>query len=129
MGLFSRSSGRHEDPPPALPAVGAAQFDTDVLEASAHMPVIVDFWAPWCRPCVAMTPVLVELAQAYSGRVAVVAVNTQDEPELAARLQVLSLPLVSAYVDGVAVARLHGAQPKKQLAELFETAVGHAEQQ
>lgn len=127
MGLFSRSPRRGENPPPALPAVGTAQFDAQVLEASHQMPVVVDFWAPWCRPCIAMTPVLVELAQAYSGRITVLAVNTQDEPELAARLQVLSLPLVTAYVNGRPAGQLHGAQPKKQLTALIESALADAE--
>lgn len=129
MGWFARhdrASGSPDESrhgPVALPAVTAASFADEVIAASSDQPVAVDFWAPWCRPCIAMLPVLDALRQQYLGRISIVGVNTQEEPELTARLQVLSIPLIHIYSGGHHTGTLHGAQPKRKLIELFESAL------
>ena len=127
MAWFSRKANAHHaasDPEAshgALAAVTAASFDRDVLEASYDQPVAVDFWAPWCRPCVAMLPVLEAVSTQYGEKIRVVGVNTQEETELGARLQVLAIPLLLVFSRGEQVGVLHGAQPKRKVIELFDS--------
>lgn len=122
MGLFTRRSGASDSrgAQSALPAVSTDEFDHSVIEASRTRPVLVDFWAPWCRPCKAMDPVLAELAARFGEQASIVGVDIQSEPALASRLQILSIPLLVIYRDGEQVASLHGAQPKRAIADLID---------
>jgi putative thioredoxin len=92
-----------------------ATFQRDVLEASHHQPVLVDFWAPWCGPCRALGPLLEKLEGAYAGRFRLVKVNSDEHPELAAQFNVRSIPYVVAFVDGKPVNAFVGALPESQL--------------
>src|SRR6188472_1877657 len=92
----------------AVDMVGAAQFEAQVLESP--VPVIVDFWAPWCRPCDAIEPHLVGLAAEWGERVRLVRVNVDEEAGLSARYGVLSLPTVVLFAGGEARATVYGAQ-------------------
>jgi len=94
----------------ALP-VSASDFTREVLEASRDLPVLVDFWAPWCGPCRTLGPVLDTVAGEYAGRVKVVKVNTDDEQQLAQRFQIRGIPAVKLFRDGKVVAEFVGAQP------------------
>ena len=107
--------------PAGLPRIDAAEFRSQVVEASATAPVVVDFVAPWCRPCIAMEPVLAELATRFSGDVTMLSVDIQENPGLAADLQILSIPLLAAYSGGEQVATLHGAKPKKAISSFIES--------
>jgi thioredoxin 1 len=98
--------------------VGAAQFEGEVLRSP--VPVIVDFWAPWCRPCDAIEPHLVGLADEWGERVRLVRVNVDEEAALSARYGVLSLPTVILFAEGEPKATVHGAQPRSR----FERALG-----
>lgn len=93
-------------------AVTTADFETEVIAASMHTPVLVDFWAPWCAPCRSLGPVLDKLAGELAGRLKVVKVNTDEEMQLASLFGIRSLPTVVLIRDGQPVDGFMGAQPE-----------------
>jgi thioredoxin len=101
--------------------VGAAQFEDEVL--ASPVPVIVDFWAPWCRPCDAIEPHLVGLADEWGERVRLVRVNVDEEAGLSARYGVLSLPTVILFAEGEPKATVYGAQPRSRFERVFASFV------
>ena len=100
-----------------MDTVGRETFEHDVLGAS--VPVMVDFWAPWCKPCDAIEPHLLSLVDEWRGRVRLVRVNVDDEPGLSARYGVLSLPTVILFADGEPQATVHGAQSRTRFERAF----------
>jgi thioredoxin 1 len=92
-------------------------FDDDVLASS--VPVVVDFWAPWCKPCEAIEPHLRSLAEEWGERARLVRVNVDDEPGLSGRYGVLSLPTVILFAGGEPRATVHGAQPRARFEREF----------
>jgi len=99
-------------------------FTRDVLEASMQVPVLVDFWAPWCGPCKQLTPVLEKLVRAARGAVKLVKMNIDDHPEVAGQLRVQSIPAVFAFKKGQPVDGFMGALPESQLRAFIEKLVG-----
>src|SRR3954467_1419828 len=89
-----------------------SSFERDVIEASMEVPVIVDFWAPWCGPCKMLGPLMERLERDYGGRFKLVNVNADTNPELVASFNLKSIPYAVAFVDGNAVAQFMGAQPE-----------------
>jgi putative thioredoxin len=89
-----------------------SSFERDVIEASMEVPVIVDFWAPWCGPCKALGPMMERLEREYGGRFKLVNVNSDTNPELVSSFALKSIPYAVAFVDGNAVAQFMGAQPE-----------------
>ena len=89
-----------------------SSFERDVIEASMEVPVLVDFWAPWCGPCKVLGPLLEKLEREYGGRWKLVKVNSDTNPELASSFNLRSIPYSVAFVDGNAVAQFMGAQPE-----------------
>ncbi len=100
-------------------AVTDAEFTEEVL--NSDLPVLVDFWADWCGPCHAVAPVLEELAAEHADRLTVAKVNVDDNQALALDHEVMSIPTLVIFKDGVEKKRLVGAHPKEHIeAELAE---------
>ena len=93
--------------------VGTADFDAAVEGSS--LPVLVDFWAPWCGPCRMVGPVVERLAGQLAGRLKVAKVNTDEEPGLGSRFEVRSIPTLALFRDGREAARVTGALPEPAL--------------
>jgi thioredoxin 1 len=94
-------------------AITTSQFDTEVL--GSETPVIVDFWAEWCGPCRAVSPILEQIADERGDSLRVVKVNIDEEPELQQRYGILSIPTILLFEGGEPTAAAVGAQPKRML--------------
>lgn len=100
---------------PDVIEVNLTNFQRDVVDTSHRMPVLVDFWAPWCQPCRTLTPRLEALATEYAGRMRLAKIDSDDNPELARRFGVRGIPNVKAFVDGVVVDEFTGVLPDREL--------------
>lgn len=93
--------------------VNAANFQAEVLDS--EVPVVLDFWAPWCGPCKRIAPVLEELAATWAGKVKIAKLNVDDEPELAARFQIRGIPTLKSFEAGEVTGERVGFNGRKPL--------------
>lgn len=108
-------------------AVTDDAFEQDVLKAK--LPVVVDFWAPWCGPCRMVAPILDKLAGEYSGKVVIAKVNTDENPKWAGQYGVQGIPTMMFFSDGNLIHRQVGALPEPMLKDLFDQFLDVAEKE
>ena len=96
------------------------QFLEEVVEKSKTIPVLVDFWAPWCGPCKQLTPVLEKLVNSKNGKIILAKVNVDENQAIAAQLKIQSIPTVYGFVDGKPIDAFQGAQPESQIEKMID---------
>ena len=127
MALIDAPDSQNPAPPGDLvKESSAAAFAADVIELSAKVPVIVDFWAPWCKPCKQLGPMLEKLVAEMGGLVRMVKINIDENKDLAAQMQVRSIPAVYAFRDGRPVDTFTGALPESQIRAFIKRLAGNA---
>ena len=95
-------------------------FMADVIEVSKRVPVLVDFWAPWCGPCKQLTPLLEKVVKQANGKVRLVKINVDENQQIAAQMRVQSIPAVFAFVDGQPIDGFMGALPEGQIRQFID---------
>jgi len=96
--------------------VSDATFDKEVLQA--EKPVLVDFWAPWCAPCLAMTPIIEEVARSYGDKIRIAKINVDENPEIPQRYGIRGIPTLIFFSKGQVEEILVGLQPKEKIVEI-----------
>ena len=102
--------------------INDSDFDQIVLQAES--PVLVDFWAPWCRPCLMAAPVLEELAEEYSGRITIAKLNVDQHQKAAAKYSIMAIPNLIIFKKGQPFSQIIGYKPKAELKRELDAALG-----
>ena len=105
----------------AVGKVSDANFESEVLKAQG--PVVVDFWAEWCGPCRMIAPALEEIAGSLNGKVKIVKLNVDENPQTASKYGIMSIPTLMLFKNGELASRQVGAAPKQKLEQWITTAV------
>lgn len=93
-------------------------FDTEVV--NSDIPVVVDFWAPWCGPCRAVAPIMDQLAEEFAGKAKIAKANVDEQGDLAQKFRIMSIPTVLVFKGGQVVEKVIGARSKDDFAKLVE---------
>lgn len=93
-------------------------FDQEVSKSS--IPVMVDFWAPWCGPCKMIAPTIEKIASEYAGKVKVCKLNTDDNPDTASKFSIMAIPTILFFKEGKVVQELVGLQPKEEIQKYLD---------
>lgn len=100
--------------------VNESNFEEKVIELSKKVPVVVDFWAPWCMPCEILKPVLEKLAKDYDGKFVLAKLNVDSNPNLAKRYGIMSIPNVKLFVNGKIKSEFVGVIPEQAIKEWLD---------
>ncbi|MCD4653892.1 thioredoxin [bacterium] len=101
--------------------VSDKEFNSSVLESK--IPVLADFWAPWCGPCRMLGPILENLAKEMSGKIKVVKINVDDCPEIATKMKVQAIPMLSLFKNGKSIGVITGVRPKQEIVDFIESTI------
>jgi thioredoxin 2 len=115
---------KNELPAPREPIDIGSDFAFDALISRSALPVLVDFWAPWCGPCKMVAPEFVKLAGETAGRFVITKVNTEELPSLSQRFRVTAIPTMVVFKNGLEKARQAGAMPAPAIRKFMEQALG-----
>jgi thioredoxin 1 len=104
-------------------SVSDSSFQAEVIDASSTTPVMVDFWAEWCRPCHMLAPTVAEVAAAYTGRLKVVKLNVDENVNSAGKFNIRGIPTLLIFKGGQVAEQIVGAVPKDQITKAVEKAL------
>ncbi|MEP7241619.1 MAG: thioredoxin [Devosia sp.] len=113
-------------PPPAVKDATDRSFKVDVIDASLEVPVLVDFWAPWCGPCRALSPIIEKVVNEKQGKIRLVKINIDENPAIAGQLGVQSIPAVFAFAGGRPVDAFIGAYPESEVRKFADKVIAAA---
>lgn len=103
-----------------IPAVSDSSFQADVIEASKSQPVMVDFWADWCRPCHMLTPTVEEIAKEHAGKLKVVKLNVDENMNTPGKFNIRGIPTLLIFKGGQVAEQVVGAVPKDQIVKAIQ---------
>ncbi|HWG60014.1 MAG TPA: thioredoxin [Candidatus Acidoferrales bacterium] len=103
-----------------IKAVSDASFQSDVIEASKTQPVMVDFWAEWCRPCHMLTPTVEEIAREHAGKLTVVKLNIDENQNTPGKFNIRGIPTLLVFKGGQVADQIVGAVPKENIVKMIE---------
>jgi thioredoxin 1 len=101
--------------------LNSVNFDKEVI--ASDIPVLIDFWAPWCGPCKMIAPVVEELSNEYQGKVKVLKLNTDENLDISTKFQVSSIPTLMIFKGGKAIQRIVGFKPKSELKKILDDVI------
>jgi putative thioredoxin len=120
QGSSRQATGNASAPADLVKDSDTRNFLADVIDASRRVPVLVDFWAPWCGPCKQLTPILEKVVRQANGKVRLVKINIDENQQLASQMRIQSIPAVYAFVDGQPVDGFMGALPEGQVRQFID---------
>ena len=118
--LLAGDAPQGENMSDTIQAVTDASFQAEVIDASKTQPVMVDFWADWCRPCHMLTPTVEEVAREHAGKVKVVKLNIDDNMNVPGKFNIRGIPTLLVFKGGQVADQIVGAVPKEQIVKVLE---------